>query len=204
MKKFVALFIVFCWLIVPTLAISDSSPSPASWTGNINGFLGIKYFDEYDWEPLEEQMEFGVKLDFKQQGWPVSIAIDLLASSDDTTMSFYDPGYGTIYAEIEGTTSEFCFGVRKIWDYSPTIRPFIGGGLAMINAEIEVKAFGLGVASVDDDAIGFWFEGGIYWTLAEHFNIGFNLRWSKAEITIFGVDADIGGTHAGLLLGYHW
>jgi hypothetical protein len=41
-------------------------------------------------------MEFGVKLDFKQESWPVSIAIDFLASSDDTTMSFYDPVYGSM------------------------------------------------------------------------------------------------------------
>ena len=59
-------------------------------------------------------------------------------------------------------------------------------------------------ASADDDAIGFWIGGGIYWTLGEHFNIGFDLRWSKAEVTINGVDGEAGGGHAGLLLGYHW
>jgi hypothetical protein len=202
MKKLLVSLVILSWLSVPTLAISESSPNPASWTGNINGFLGMKYLDEDDWEPLEEQMEFGVKLDFKQQTWPVSIAIDFLASSDDTTMSFYDPVYGTIYAEVEGTTSEFCLGVRKIWDYSPSIRPFIGSGLAMINAEIEAEAYGLGVSV--DDAMGFWLEGGIYWTLPEHFNIGFDLRWSKAQVIFYGVDGEAGGTHAGLFLGYHW
>jgi hypothetical protein len=34
----------------------------------------MKYLDEYDWEPVEEQAEFGVMLDFKQESWPVSIA----------------------------------------------------------------------------------------------------------------------------------
>jgi hypothetical protein len=72
----------------------------------------------------------------------------------------------------------------------------------MINAEIEAEAYGLSVSV--DDAMGFWVEGGIYWTLAEHFNIGFDVRWSKAEVTFYGVDGEAGGTHAGLLLGYHW
>ena len=73
----------------------------------------------------------------------------------------------------------------------------------MINAEMEAEVYGLGVFSADD-AMGFWIEGGIHWTLAEHFNIGFDVRWSKAEVTINGVDGEAGGSHAGLLLGYHW
>jgi hypothetical protein len=72
----------------------------------------------------------------------------------------------------------------------------------MINAEIEAEAYGLSVSV--DDAVGFWIGGGVYWTLGEHFNIGFDVRWSKAEVTIDGLDFEAGGTHAGLLLGYHW
>jgi len=183
--------------------VSYSLPRPARWTGNINGFFGMKYLDEDDWEPLEEQTEFSVKLDFKQQNWPVSIAIDLLGSSDESTLLYYYPAYGYIPIEVEVKTSELCLGVRKTWDHFATVRPFIGGGLAMINADIEGEAYGLSVSD-DDDAMGYWIEGGIYWTLAEHFNIGFNVRWSKAEVTIYGVEAEAGGTHGGLLLGYHW
>jgi hypothetical protein len=203
MRKLLTSLIILCWLSIPTLAISGSSSSPGSWTGNINGFLGMKQLDEDDWEPVEEQTEFGVKLDFKQQSWPVSIAIDYFLSSDDDSGLYFVPGYGVISATLEGETSELCFGVRKVWDASPTMRPFIGGGLAHITAEVEATALGVS-ASADDDAIGFWIGGGIYWTLGEHFNIGFDLRWSKAEVTINGVDAEGGGGHAGLLIGYHW
>ena len=141
MKKLLTLLIILCWLSVPTLAISDSSSSPAGWTGNINGFLGMKQLDEDDWEPVEEQTEFGVKLDFKQESWPVSIAIDYLVSSDDDSGLYYVSGYGVIAADVEGETSELCLGVRKVWDQSPTMRPFIGGGLALISAEAKVSGF---------------------------------------------------------------
>ena len=57
------------------------------WTGNVNFFLGQKTLDEDDWAPLDKQGEFGVLVDFKQQNWPVSIAIDFLGSADDGTDS---------------------------------------------------------------------------------------------------------------------
>ena len=115
----------------------------------------------------------------------------------------YDPIFGIVPFELEGETSELSFGIKKIWDHSPLVRPFIGSGIALISAEAKETMLGVSVSD-DDDAVGIWIGGGVYWTLAEHFNIGFDLRWSKAEVTLFDVDAEAGGTHVGLLVGYHW
>jgi opacity protein-like surface antigen len=188
MRK-VTFIIVACFLLsIPSSAICDS------WTGNINAFLGTKQLDKDDWEPLEEQSEFGVMVDFKKTNWPVSIAIDFLTSSDETTISGIT---------IEGKTSEFAFGVRKIFATSGNFRPFIGGGLANISAELSGKS-GWASVSDDDSAMGFWLCGGIYWTFAESFNLGLQLRYSDAEVTLYNIDGEAGGTHTGLLLGYHW
>ena len=133
-------------------------------------------------------------VDFKQQDWPVSIALDFLGSYDEVT---------EIGVNFEGTTSEFDVGVRKIWDASgSSIRPYIGGGLAFINAEI--KAIGFNTVSQDDSGTGIWFCGGVYWTLGQHFNLGLDLRYSQADVTLYGVEGEAGGTHAGIILGYHW
>jgi hypothetical protein len=197
MKKLVFL-ITTCFLFsIPNVAICED------WTGNINAFLGMKYLDEDDWEPIEGQGELGVAVDFKKQGWPVSIAIGYLFSYADDTMLIFDPFLGNVQFDFEGETSELSFGIKKIWDHFPSVRPFLGGGIALISAEIKGRALGVTVSD-DDNTIGIWIGGGVYWTLAEHFNIGFDLRWSKAEVTLFGVDGEAGGTHAGLLLGYHW
>ena len=171
---------------------ADSSAD--GWTGNINFFLGAKVLDEDDWEPVDEQAEIGFLLDFKGKSWPVSIAVDLLGSYAE------DDVYGV---DIEGSTAELCFGVRKIWDSFEHVRPFIGGGIAFIWAEVEGERWGFSVSD-DDTATGYWIGGGVYWTLAEHFNIGFDVRWSKAEVTLFDVDGEAGGSHVGFLLGYHW
>ena len=196
-KKIVFLAITFFILSVPGLAISDSSSDPGSWTGNINVFLGAKALDEDDWEPAESQVEGGILLDFKKNNWPVSIAIDFLASSYDTR------AIGTFSGGIEAKTREVNLGIRKIWDQFPKMRPFIGGGIAFIWAEFEETAPGVSVSDNDIGA-GVWIGGGIYWTITEDFNIGLDLRWSKAEVTLFDSNVDAGGGHAGLLLGFHW
>jgi len=164
------------------------------YTGNVNFFLGQKSLESDDWAPIDDQGEFGVLVDFKQNDWPVSIAIDLLVSADTTTE------FGVEFTAI---TSELNGGVRKIWDISgSSVRPYIGGGLALISADLEASDFT--TVSDDDNSIGIWLNAGIYWTLGQSFNLGFDLRYSQAEVTVFDVDVEAGGTHAGLILGYHW
>lgn len=176
----------------------DSFAADQGWTGNVNFTLGAKSLDEDDWEPIEDQGEIGIHLDLRTTNWPVSIYLAFLASyGDDTTR------IDGFRADVEGRTSEFRFGVRKIWEPTTNMRPYFGGGLALVTAEIEVSAFGEKLDD-SDSALGFWLGGGIYWTLGEHFNIGLDIAWSKAEVTLFDTDGEAGGGHAGLLLGYHW
>lgn len=165
------------------------------YTGNLNLFLGQKNLDDDDWAPVEDQPEVGGTLDFRGGNWPVSAAIDFLYSTDKEDIV---PGL-----EAEGTTWELDLGIRKVFDEMGIIKPFVGGGLAIINGEVKATAFGLS-ANEDDTGFGFWLDGGVYFTLAQHFNIGAEIRYSKADITIAGVDGDAGGLHFGLLLGYHW
>lgn len=177
-----------------TLMLLVLNAHAAGYTGNVNFFLGQKSLDSDDWQPLDEQGEFGVLVDFKQSHWPVSVAIDILVSADEAT---------ELGVNLEGITSEINGGVRKIWDVSgSSIRPYIGGGLAIISADLEASAFT--TVSDDDNSVGIWLNGGVYWTLGKSFNLGLDLRYSRAEVTILGVDVEAGGSHAGLILGYHW
>jgi len=181
-------------ILAVALMLLFASANANAWTGNVNAFLGQKTLDEDDWGTLDKQPEFGVLVDFKQPDWPVSIAIDFLVSADDTTES------GIL---IEGMTSEFDIGVRKIWEVSGSpIRPYIGGGLAFVGAELKATSFG--TITEDDNGTGIWLNGGVYWTLGQSFNLGLDLRYSQADVTLFGVEGEAGGTHVGVILGYHW
>lgn len=132
MKK-VTVSVIMCFLLsIPSLAICGLNSGPDGWTGNVNVFLGAKALDEDEWEPTEEQSEFGLELDFKQQSWPVSVAIDVLRGSGDGTH---------LGIKFESETSEFNIGVRKIWDQYPQVRPFIGGGISFIRGEFSGWGF---------------------------------------------------------------
>lgn len=188
MKK--AAIMVFVFLLLggygaPVLA--------GNFTGNVNVFLGQKQLDDDDWGRLDDQDELGLLFDFAQKSWPINIAIDLLGSRESASYAGYD---------VDGKTTEFCVGVRKIFilDQSAIFKPYVGGGLAFIGAELEDE-FG---HSEDDNGAGIWLNAGGYFTLSQHFNIGLDLRYSKAEVTLSGEEVEAGGTHIGLILGYHW
>lgn len=171
------------------------------WTGNVNLFLGGKFLEESEWRPAHEQDEWGIELDFRQEGWPVNIAIDYLRG--DISESDFDPVFGS-FIEAKSETAELNIGVRKIWDHFPRARPFIGGGISYITAESIVFAPGIGSFFASDEAVGAWIGGGVYWEITRSLNLGFEIKYSFADVTIGGVDVDAGGEHFGLLFGYHW
>ena len=76
--------------------------------------------------------------------------------------------------------------------------------LAFISAQLETKTGSFDYVRDSDYGVGLWVSGGVIWTLTEHFNIGFDVRVTGAEVTIFEATRKAGGFHSGLILGYHW
>jgi len=184
--------------------LSPALAEEEGWTGNINFFLGAKALDDDDWEPVEEQGEIGVSIDLRQKDWPINMVVEFLHSaSDEEEAVLCDPSFGCIDIEAEGETSELNLGIRKIWDTSSSVRPFIGGGVSLIRAELSVSALGT-ETSESDSGVGFWLGGGVYWTLGNHFNLGLEAKISSADVEFEGVEGDAGGGHFGLIAGYHW
>lgn len=201
MKK---IFVLVCavWM---TLSFAAVSSAESDWTGNLNFFLGGKSLDKDDWEPLEEHGEIGAELDFKKKGWPVSIAVESMGSTKEKTI------LGT---DAELMTHEFNIGIKKVFSLPKynKFHPFLGGGISFISAKTNPEVFGLtpGGAGVtywmEADGVGYWVAGGIYYTLGEHFNLGLETKVSSAKAKFTGISGkkDLGGSHFGLILGYHW
>ncbi len=216
------LFFIFILLFSISLIGFNKSHAQGSsdWTGNINFSLGNKMLDKDDWSIEEEGLNFeldtqheaGLNIDFGKKSWPVYIALGYLNSSADDSLSeeiAVDDMVIPVKTKVEGSTKELRLGIKKIWEPTSTMRPYIGGGLAMINAEGKVTASAEGISasvSDDDQAAGFYVNGGIYWTIASHFNVGVDVGYSKAKATFDKMESDMeaGGAHYGLLLGYHW
>jgi opacity protein-like surface antigen len=207
-------------VIVSFLWLPFASAQTEEFSGNINIFAGQKSLNSDDWSDelldISKQNEIGIMIDFKQKDWPISIAIDYrFSKADDSgSGSFVDPFAGNVTAseDVKGETSELNLGVRKIFDLPSPIRPFIGGGISFVTAKQSVDQSGSSSVfgsfsdsfSDSDSAVGGWIDGGVYATLAEHFNIGVELAYTQATVTLFDESTDAGGFHYGLLAGYHW
>lgn len=181
-------------IVAAPAAYADDSQSN-SWTGNVSGYLGHKSVDNDDWPNLDSQTSVGVISDFRKQSWPVSIAVDLIFSAD-----IHESGV----IKDTGGTVETHLGARKIFTLeNSSFRPYVGGGVALVNAILENENAGVTVDD-DDRAFGAWVGAGTYYALTPSFNIGLDVRYSKAEVTLFDKEREAGGLNAGITAGYHW
>lgn len=160
-------------------------------TGNLNVIFAAKTLDENDWEPVDQHSEFGLHADFRPVTWPVNLAVAYFKSESDD-----EPLNPFVDAKLE--TTELQLGLRKIWE-AQAVRPFIGGGVTLVDATLKISAPGFS-SSESHSGTGYWVGAGLYWTIAEHLNIGVEGRLSAAEAE----DAEVGGTHLGLMVGYHF
>ncbi|MFW2438048.1 MAG: outer membrane protein [Arenicellales bacterium] len=165
------------------------------WTGNISGYVGHKSVDDDDWPNLNSQRSAGVISDFRKQSWPVSIAADLISAAE-----VHEDGAN----EDTGGTMELHLGARKIFTLENTsFRPYVGGGLAIISASLENENAGVTVDD-EDTAFGAWIGAGTYYAVTPSFNLGMDVRYTKAEVTLFDQDREAGGLNVGITAGYHW
>ena len=202
--KTVTIAIVFIILLAfPPRAFGRDAPDPKTWTGNVNLFLGTKILHEENWQPVDKPFEGGVLFDIKQQRWWFSLAIDLLYAAATEQVDIVDLGIGKYSASVESRIIELDLGIRKIWEVPKGFRPFVAGGFAIINGNIESEALGESVAE-DNTGYGVWVNGGLYITLMKHLNLGLDARWSMAEIDLFDREARVGGWHFGVFAGFHW
>ena len=167
---------------------------PTGWTGNVSGYLGGKSLDKNDWQKMDSQPALGVIADFKQNNWPISIALDFIATGDEHKN-------GTL--KETGYTVENHLGARKIFTTSSSLMPYIGGGIAIVRAGFESKDSS-GTVEEHDSTVGAWVGAGSYLQITQNFNLGVDIRYSKAEATLYDIDREVGGLHGGITAGYHW
>lgn len=160
--------------------------------GAVNVFVGQKFLGEDEWEPVEHQLEVGIDAAMGGDDWPIWINFGILASNGDDELGNGD--------EIEGSTMELYAGVNKTWTRHQ-FRPFVSGGFAYVNSDVEVRddVDGDVLFEDDDSGPGLYAQGGGYWRIGSSFNLGGMLRYS-----VFSDDFEGGGVHLGIILGYGW
>ncbi len=170
--------------------------------GNVNFFVGQRLFTDDDIDGLEleafdEHTAYGASVDFDVQGWPIDLVGALHYSSRDESDDFFGLDEEVSYLEMS-------FGVRRTWRADRGPRPYVGGGLARVDSDIELSAGGFSLDG-DDDDFGIYGEGGIYWRIGDAFNLGWGTR------LLLGTDLELEDEEypseyfqIGILAGWGW
>ncbi len=187
------------------VAVKEEPVSEKSWgwTGNVNFGAGIKFMgkewadDEFD-PNLKDETEMRLAFDIRQRGWPINIAMDFIMDQSPDLPVMYGPDL----TSVKFTTYEFNAGVRKILDFRLySVRPFFGGGFGRMITQEDYAA--PANKKYQNGKISIWFNGGCYWELGRHFNIGLEYLYSWAKIDIIGT-RNHGGSHFDMIAGFHF
>ena len=165
---------------------------------NVNTYMAYRQLDKDFWDPVDGQVALGGTVDFGPNGSPAHFAFGL-----NTSVGYQDYSGGPLN-DLEASVTEWSFGVAKVWETKSRMRPFLSGGASFVKAQITLDTV-LGDVDDDDDSLGLWVEGGIYWRVGPHFNAGFHVRaLGGTSITLFSVDGDADYVQIGPMLGWSW
>lgn len=181
--------------IATLLVLAMPAAQAGDWTGNVGGSIGSKQLDDQDWGALDGHGLIGFMLDVKKKSWPVSLTYDLIVSGEvKENGSLKDEAY----------TVENHFGVRKTFEFEDSnIRPYVDGGLALVSAGMRNKT-ATSTVKDDDKAVGEWVGTGLFVGITDSFDLGFDARYSEAEVMLFNRDVEAGGMHYAVTASYHW
>jgi hypothetical protein len=176
------------------------------WTGNINIGGGLKFLNKVEWEEsagITDQTEIRIASDIRQRRWPINIALDASYAFAPEVLQAWTHDGALDTATQSVVTYEVNVGVRKIFDFRLySVRPFFGGGFSRITTQWDFE-FADGTESYRDGKLGIWINGGVYWELDRHFNIGIEYLFSNATIDLFG-KRNHGGHHLDMIVGFHF
>jgi len=173
--------------------MAPASPAPlrvgGPWISHITLLGGGRWLDKDEWEPLEEQLTFGLELDESR--------------ADDGN------GYeaGVLYAEdednLKSTTYEGYAGYRYTFgEATEAWHPFLSVGLSAVYGELELPSPGSNPA--DDDIIfGAYARAGLLWDVSERLRLGLDYRHLFAqdyEFEVAGQDIERTGENDQVLL----
>jgi hypothetical protein len=176
--------------------------APAFAAGNANVVAGPRYLDDGSWNPVADQTALGITVDVGKKFWPINFAIGYHASTA-TDHSVNPAPIGEL--ELKGRVRELDFGVLKSWVLGHRLRPFAGGGAALVEGSSRATFAALGGSHDSGTGAGAWMEGGVYWRLTGHFNLGVDSRvLLGSTVTMFGFDRSADYRQIGALIGWGW
>lgn len=176
----VSVSLFLCTVLALPAAATPAHENQARDVGHLSLLLGARSLDEDDWSPVEDQFSLGAEFDWTGAGSALGFEVGLSGSAeDDHTRS---AGVGV---DVEVELLEAYGGVR--WSFGEEqLRPYVGGGLSYVEAQVEAEAGGAS-ASDDDGSVGLYVHGGFQLDVSRHVIVGLDAR------ALLGTDLDLAG-----------
>lgn len=154
---------------------------------DVNVFGGRKTMSESDWDALAIQNEVGLLGTFGPANWPVHLALE---------------GYGARSSDRNTSTNitEFSTGLRRVFALGP-VRPFVGAGVGFTRADYKVEVSDDVFETDTDRGTVLWAGAGVAFRFRTYGNVGVQLRYSTADVTLGSRTVDAGGVHLGVTVG---
>lgn len=208
------------------LLVSTSAIQAEPWTGHASVYIGQNEFDADGWGESKKEYEgdysidleffsdifwdiysdawsevsMGIRGDFKPVSWPVYISVG-------TTISGAARNAVAIFTDDdrqEITVYEYQLGIQKYFNEGHMFQPYIGGGINVADAEIRDIVNDREFDSDNDRAVGIGVGTGFVVELGSHFDLGLDVRYSEADLTLYGVENNIEGVNTSIRIGTHW
>lgn len=166
---------------------------------NINFLVGSRGLDENDWEPVDQQLDFGIEADTYKPHGGIGAELGAHYSFDEGKAQILNEGE----ADVEGETWEVFAGARKTFPLvNDRLFPYVGMGLSYIHADFDAT---LSNGSVSDDSatFGVYIRGGAYWNFVGNWHAGLDFRrLIGTEVDILGIESDADYFQAALFFGF--
>ncbi|NOT31599.1 MAG: outer membrane beta-barrel protein [Planctomycetes bacterium] len=171
-----------------TAQAQEGQGRPSSLFGIVIGSRSLD--DDTAWDQIESP--FVVGFEGGTVGDPVGFEVGLSFAGDSTTVSGVD---------VTNTFLELSLGARGVFGDGPLF-PYVGGGVALITAEVEGESGGSSVSD-DDASVGLYGHGGVLYRLGVNFFVGIDARLvTGTSLEIFGIDSDADYTQIAAVLGW--
>lgn len=151
---------------------------------DVNVFGGRKMMSDSDWGALATQNEVGLLGTFGPTRWPVHLALEGYGARS------FDGGNSST------TITEFSGGLRRVFAFGP-VRPFVGAGAGYTLAAYSQR----GLETKTDRGTVIWAGAGAAFRVRSYGNVGVQVRYSTADVTLGSRTVDAGGVHLGVTVG---
>ena len=194
MKKNIILSISMAVALSTTLLANAQADDSAV---NTKIFLGNKTINSDAWSAQDSHGTVGLLTDFHTGFHGIRVAVDLFGSGseEDTT------------SQVKGTyTAQANLGIRKYFDLQSKFEPFVGGGINLVNAyqnnNDQNNNDGSATTEEEDMGSGLWLNGGVDYFVNDNITLGVDLRYSTADVELYGQSVNLNALTTGVFIGY--